>query len=147
MVALRGLRGEIRNPPGRLFSFLNIFFFDGTKRKMLKIVSFTKKLPGFRMETGQFLLLCCASNPATEAVLTGGSSFRVSTLVSLRRRVRNGHDRTSRRKRRLLSSVAVSSFPTSDDVAGWLPEKMGEKRGAGLRLVLSASDFRQVPMF
>ena len=28
-----------------------------------------------------------------------------------------------------------------------LPEKMGEKRGAGLRLVLSASEFRQVPMF
>ena len=27
-----------------------------------------------------------------------------------------------------------------------LPEKIGEKRGAGLRLVLPASDFRQAPM-
>ena len=55
--------------------------------------------------------------------------LKVSTLSSLRRHVRNGHDRTSRRKRRLLSSVAVSSFPTSDNVAGWLPEKMGGEKG------------------
>ena len=39
--------------------------------------------------------------------------------------------------------MAVSSFPTSDDVAGWLPEKMGKKRGARLRLVPTASEFRQ----
>ena len=36
LVASRGLRGEIRNPTGRFFSFANVFFFGGTKKKMLK---------------------------------------------------------------------------------------------------------------
>ena len=41
-------------------------------------------------------------------------------------------------------------FATADASGGpifsVLPEKIGEKRGAGLRLVLPASDFRQAPM-
>ena len=65
------------------------------------------------------------------ATTPNNTFLKFLTLLCLRRRVRNGHARTSRRKRRLLSSVAVSSFPTSDDVAGWLPEKMGEKRVLG----------------
>ena len=53
--------------------------------------------------------------------LSKGRVFHTFFLASPRKkvwRVRNGHDGTSRRKRRLLSSVSASSFPNRKRFAG-----------------------------
>ena len=60
------------------------------------------------------------------------------------RRDKGGRDAGAQRLRgfRRFATADASGGP----IFSVLPEKIGEKRGAGLRLVLPASEFRQAPM-
>ncbi len=61
----------------------------------------------------------------------------------LRRRVRNGHDRTSRRKAMALIFCARFLLSNQRPCRWLVAGKDGEQRGAWVRLVPTASEFRQ----